>query len=347
MVVVFHLQPQLERMGYTVLPGDWFMAGVDIFFVISGFIMWWTTRDIEITPLNFMKRRFLRIAPLYWAITLFYVVILLVAPSLMQTGRFDPRHVISSFLFLPYVHPVSGGQYPLVVPGWTLNFEMYFYVIFAACLWLPRNLRLGALIVLLAGLVAIGAVWQPRDSWGYFYTSPLILEFLLGILLAECTARRLMAKLALVPVLLVVGFGAIPLTSHYVYPLLIDMSLTPRGARAVTWGIPAGVLIYAAVSAETRITIPRRDWLLFLGNASFSIYVTHQLTMSAAGQVWRRVIGGETAISYVGFCLFGLSIAIGLGCLSHRFVERPLNRWARLGLDHAAAAQARWTVVRG
>lgn len=129
MVVVYHLKPQLERMNASLLPADWLSAGVDLFFVISGFIMWWTTSGIEITPGRFMLKRVHRIVPLYWAVTGFYVVVLLVAPRFMQTGALDPAHAIASFLFIPWQHPVLAPAYPLVTPGWTLNYEMFFYVV--------------------------------------------------------------------------------------------------------------------------------------------------------------------------------------------------------------------------
>lgn len=330
MVVVYHLQPQLERMGYTVLPASWLMAGVDIFFVISGFIMWWTTPGDRMTPGIFMRRRILRIVPLYWAFTALFVFVLLVAPKLMQSGAFDLPHAIASFFFFPYPHPVTGGAFPVVSPGWTLNFEMYFYVIFALCLFLPRPRRFVALISGMLGMVVLGAVLRPQSLAGAFYTSPLILEFLLGVVIARATERGILMPRIVAPVALVVGFVAIPVLSGFQSAMVV---FTEQGARAVTWGIPAGLLIYAAVSIEASKPVRQWDWLLFLGNASFSIYVSHQLTMSAVGQGWHRLIGGGSTLAYFGFCIVGTAACVTAGCMCYQYIEQPLNRWARRGLD--------------
>ncbi|MFX8354845.1 hypothetical protein ABTL90_19105, partial [Acinetobacter baumannii] len=84
--------------------------------------------------LAFLRDRLLRIAPLYWTLSLLMVVLLLTMPQLAQTSKFDARHALLSFLFSPAMHPVLGHYWPLIVPGWTLNYEMFFYVIFALAL---------------------------------------------------------------------------------------------------------------------------------------------------------------------------------------------------------------------
>mgnify|MGYP002682641320 CR=1 FL=1 len=104
--------------------------GVEVFFVISGFLMWGTTWDSPITPGRFMLQRIHRIVPLHWAIISFYVL-LLAAPHLMQSGAFEPAHGITSSLFLPWPHPAIDANQPRVTPGWTLNYGMFFYLVFA------------------------------------------------------------------------------------------------------------------------------------------------------------------------------------------------------------------------
>ena len=130
MVVLLHVRVQLGRMGYGGYWPEFLMAGVDIFFVISGFIMWVTTFDGSTTPWQFLFRRFVRIIPVYWLLTTTTVAVMLVAPSAVQSGRFDSIHVLSSYLFIPTVHPLTGMMEPVLIPGWTLNYEMFFYIIF-------------------------------------------------------------------------------------------------------------------------------------------------------------------------------------------------------------------------
>src|SRR6476620_2791854 len=127
MVVFVHLDVQLRRLNLGSVDSAWMASGVDIFFVISGFIMWVTTvRRPQITAAEFMRNRIVRIVPLYWAISLFVLATTLLAPSLLHTTVFDAPHVVTSFLFLPWRDPVTGDFWPLLVPGWTLNFEMLF-----------------------------------------------------------------------------------------------------------------------------------------------------------------------------------------------------------------------------
>lgn len=327
MVVIYHLQPQLQRMEGFWQPGYWMMSGVDIFFVISGFIMWWTTRDAEIRPGRFMKRRILRIVPIYWALTLLYVVVLLVAPSLMQTGGLDLRHAISSFLFIPAIHPVLGEPLPLVTPGWTLNYEMFFYVIFALCLLLPRQVQHYAITAALVGLVAIGFILQPANLILATYTSTLLLEFLFGVVIAELILRRIaLPSQVIIPVVLL-GFMGLPLLNEF----------TTQDTRAFYWGIPAAMIVYGAVSYEMRHKVGRNEVMLYLGAASYSIYITHQLTMSAIGQGWRMLVPHPSMFAYFTFCVLCVLIAVAIGCLAYRFMEIPLNRLARRLFDNIGA----------
>ena len=164
MVVIFHLILQLDKMNFRGPHSEWLSSGVDLFFVVSGFIMWWTTDNRDMTPTQFLQRRIMKSFLIYWAISSFYVFILLVSPGLMQSGALDFRHVVASFFFLPYPHPVSDQIWPLVPPGWTLNYEMFFYVIFAISLCLPQGPRLASLCAILVGLVAIGSVLDQVQS---------------------------------------------------------------------------------------------------------------------------------------------------------------------------------------
>lgn len=320
MVVVFHLKPQLQRMGAELDAWPhWLASGVDVFFVISGFIMWWTTRDAVVSPGDFVRRRIERIVPLYWIITTFYVLVLLVAPRLMQTGALDWPHVLSSYLFLPYPHPVVDLMHPLVTPGWTLNYEMFFYVIFAAALFAPREIRLPLIAVTLVGLVVAGVALQPQNRFLGVYTSSLLLEFLLGVVVAELVLRRVLIPAAAALPAAVVAFACIPALGGF----------ADDEMRGFVWGPPAAVFVFAIVSLELGGRAFRSATLLLLGDASYSIYLSHQLTLSAAGQAWRRAFDDASAAGRAGFCLAAMLAAVIVGLACYRFVERPANRLAR------------------
>lgn len=317
MVVVFHLQPQLERMRIDFLPPNWLAAGVDLFFVISGFIMWWTTWDSPTTPGRFMLKRIHRIVPLYWAITSFYVLVLLVAPRFMQSGAFEPAHAVASYLFFPWPHPVIDANHPLVTPGWTLNYEMFFYLVFAVGLFLPgRRARLVAVTGLLVSLVVAGLVFAPENAALKVYTSTMLLEFLFGMGIAVLATRGALLPPAAALACLAVGAAA----------WVASDGFTSQATRFFWWGLPATLIIYGAVSWEQRRALPALPWLLLCGNASYSIYISHQLSLSAAGQVWRRTLDLPPLATTIGFALFGLGVAVTVGLLCYFFVERPLGR---------------------
>lgn len=316
MVVVFHLILQLDKMDFAAPESEWLSSGVDLFFVVSGFIMWWTTDNRDMTPMQFMQRRIHRIVPIYWAISSVYVAILLFLPALMQSGALDTRHVVASFFFLPYPHPVLGDIWPLVPPGWTLNYEMFFYVIFAISLALPQGSRLASLCAILVGLVAIGNVLDPASVAGQFYTSSLLLEFLYGVLIAVLVGRGTALPAGLALAVLALAFAMLPLRQGF----------ATADTRALWYGVPSALIVAAAVSFERRRQLPRHPGLLLLGDASYSLYLSHPIGVSVSGQLWRRLFGASDWISASAFVMCGTLAATAVGLACYRWVEVPLGR---------------------
>ena len=148
--------PAIRSVNSKTIFADGFwlfgQAGVDIFFVISGFIMWVTTHDRPTTPLRFMTNRIVRIVPLYWLITLAVAAMAFAVPSLFRGVVLTPEHVIKSLLFIPHYYPgMPTRVWPLLLPGWTLNYEMVFYLVFAIALLLPRRLMIPLIAASLHG----------------------------------------------------------------------------------------------------------------------------------------------------------------------------------------------------
>src|SRR5580658_5421280 len=113
-------------------------AGVDVFFVISGFIMWRVTSGRDVTPGAFLWRRVTRVAPLYWLTTLAVLAAALVWPGFLPEVRPGWRHLALSLAFIPHLDP-RGLPFPTLPPGWTLDYEALFYLTFAAALAGPRR----------------------------------------------------------------------------------------------------------------------------------------------------------------------------------------------------------------
>jgi len=319
-VVVYHVflkwLPQYHS-HYCVFAG-----GVDIFFVISGFVMWGVTAGREGGSWLFLSKRLKRIVPLYWIVTTGMLAIMLAKPSALLHSRLDVVHVVTSYLFFPWHHPVMETFEPLLMPGWTLNYEMMFYAIFALILFAPMRFRLPAVVGALMGLVVLGFIphaatseFPPAATSQFdFYTAPIILEFAMGVCLgAAVTAqRRMPAKIAAAAV--IAGCG-----------LFIAGAFTGLfGDRVLMWGIPAALLVSGCVFLE-RETGP---WLarlpLLLGDASYSIYIVNVLTVAAVFQFWRKVPALHNPAGMAATMIVAALASVGAAVLVYWFVERPI-----------------------
>jgi exopolysaccharide production protein ExoZ len=308
-------------------------CGVDIFFVLSGFVMWTSTAGRS-GVLEFLRRRLVRIVPLYWIVTLVAASIALLAPQLLKSTRFEIHHVLASLLFIPWRNPVVFYQpgddlmevlKPIITPGWTLNFEMFFYAQFALALLVPQRLRLAALVLLITSVyVVFRSLSGTADAFA-FYGSTLVFEFLAGSVLAVILgstqapgggtpARALPVA---VPVVVLVAAFAV---------LLFDDAWFGPNTRAATLGIPAVVLVAAAVAIERAGRLPF-IWLFDeLGNASYSIYITHIFAVAGL-RIVPRALGLEPlALGRPFFIVACLVVAASVGLAVHLLVEKPLIR---------------------
>jgi peptidoglycan/LPS O-acetylase OafA/YrhL len=318
LVVFYHCFVQLGRFGYAGgMPGP-FASGVDIFFVISGFIMWHTTCDGTVGTLEFWKRRVIRIVPLYWLVTTVYVAILLIAPGYMQSARFDLYHVAASYFFIPVIHPVATQfVWPLVVPGWTLNYEMFFYLLFGLTLPFRNEVRAIGTVTLLIAIVCLRAFDLQAKSIFDFYTSSIILEFAFGVALGYLYSTG--ASVPGFPAILMVLAGIAGLALSSIFDIR-----TP--SRAVTFGIPALLIVAGAVFYERSHQVTEVGLAKLLGDASYSIYLLHGAVLSALGQFWREVGWAQIPGKVVLFSLNAVVAAGIAGIVVYLLVERPLLR---------------------
>jgi exopolysaccharide production protein ExoZ len=323
MVVVFHLQPQCLRMGYAPPLWSGLAGGVDVFFVISGLIMWITTCDRETAPLTFLGRRLARIVPLYWMATSVSVVLMLLAPSVLQTARFDLPHVIASYAFLAWRNPGTGTFEPVVIPGWTLNYEMFFYLVFAVLLLVRRSRRLPLAVALFGALAALGTLTgAARESWLGFYTSPLMLEFVAGMVLGELHARSgWLDRLGQRGAALAIA-GGLAL-------LLAGPELAPTLPRFVLFGVPAAAVVAGMLALDALGAVRENRLFLLLGNASYSLYLVHPFVLSALSQFWRKAHLDTLPGGLALFALLAVLLCSLLAVLSYRLVELPLARVLR------------------
>lgn len=161
-VIIYHAMAMIAVSSYFPYPVGSF--GVDIFFVISGFIMWITTTQKEITPISFFKARLFRVFPLYWIFTVVLLISIFAVPSAFINQRsFDIAFMIKSFFLIPTYNPDVGDITPVYTIGWTLVYEMFFYIIFALSLFIPvAKIRLAILITSFSLLVFAGMLINPQ-----------------------------------------------------------------------------------------------------------------------------------------------------------------------------------------
>ena len=317
LVVFVHIDKLLAVVGMRPFG----YGGVDIFFVISGFIMVHTTMHRDVTPWSFLANRIARIAPIYWTITIVVFITALAAPTLLQATKANWTELFKSLAFIPF-RKSNGLIQPVLFVGWTLNYEMFFYALFAVGLS-ARDKKFGAAAVILGlvCLVAWGLVEQPEGVIASFYTASIMLEFALGMLIC-LTHRRISShastplKIAAVVLLLAGVSGAV----------LLPLGL-PKAPSLLVSGLPATLVLGCAVALERwgwAVTTP--CWLLF-GNASYSIYLTHPFVT----QIVQKIVGHMELNALVAVALIAVTLAsvCVVGVMAHYILERPLSNALR------------------
>ncbi len=338
MVLVYHIGNELAERGFVgpfpdVGAGS---AGVDIFFVVSGFIMVHSTATAFGAPGAsglFLARRLVRLVPLYWLVTTVFALALIRQAGAAGLPGETWRWIAASYAFLFYPHGAERGDFPLYAQGWTLNFEMLFYVGFAAALPFRRRAALCALGLALTILALVGlavALPWPIDRWA----GTDIVEFVFGLGLAAVHARGVRLSLPAAIAMAAGGFATFALTIGSV-----DDWLPCRG---FVWGPPACAVVAAAALYRPRRGGAVRAALEGLGDASYALYLVHVAFFVGLGDVVGRFtpVASLPPAFYGSLCFFG---AIALSVVVHRSIERPATR----GLDRAFGLSRRWRAVTG
>ena len=319
-VVFYHVLTDLSP-----IPGDepirrmMFAGGVDIFFVISGFIIWMSVSRPDVRPGPWWLSRAIRIAPLYW-LTLLVVLAQLAVSGRMAPGTFPrPDEILYAFLFVFCPNSVTGQFTPYFTPGWSLNYEFFFYLLMGLSLFLRRPwMRVAMIVGIFAVLIALRPFSDPASAAQFRYTSPLQMEFVagIGISILYPWIRKLRGAWLLGLLSLALAVGVMVYVSPRLYP---------NGPRAVYFGLPAALLVFGVVCLEDLLA--RRPVALFnaLGDSSYSLFLSHTLAFAIPAALFHAVGPLPLPVSFVIAVVF----AAAVGWLVFRYVEKPMLAWMR------------------
>jgi len=295
-------------------------VGVDIFFVISGFIMVYVAGPYvrgARPPLDFLIRRVERVYPPYWIATL----ILIAGPLLKgATGDLTADRLIRSFLLVPGFNP-DGMVQPLLGVGWTLSYEMYFYLSFCLALTILRTRYWVPLTASIVGVWAVAVIIGDMSAIGRFLADPIVLEFLFGCAIGWYFlghGRPHVPFVAVVAAVIAIFAASQLHETGAIAPLW----------RCLYWGIPAAVIVAYTVSLTFVPQGPVGRFAELLGDASFSIYLVHVTVIYViVGRLNALLIGKGLMTRIEPAILLSTIAAIAAGVAFHFVVERPINQW--------------------
>ena len=302
-----------ERIDSSVQVWDPGAAGVDIFFVISGFVMAIASAGLIGRPdawRTFLGRRLTRIVPPYWLATTLKVAIVAAVPTATVHSELNLPHLIASYLFVPTLNGEDEMK-PILAVGWTLIFEMFFYA------WFAIALALRTRPVVLTSLLFLALAWIAQfrtPNWPVItlWLDSILLEFVLGMLIAVWFQRGGRLNPLAAAVLTLSGFvGVILLNNDHMFQL-----------RFLYQGMPAALLVLGVVGLEPVLRGRLPAWLLTLGDASYSLYLFHSFAVPAIVIACAKLkLGAGLAL------LLAMLIPIPLSWLIYRWLELPTLAW--------------------
>lgn len=325
MVALHHIQSKYGGNDLGAL-------GVDIFFVISGFIMVFTNYSRPRSPTDFWRDRALRIVPLYWLATFTLIFFSSIGFRPVGLHDWDASDLFTSLFFIPDIR-ADGAAVPILHVGWTLVYEMFFYLLFGTVLLL-HNIRASvlALCLIMTLLCAVGWIFEPSSIIARYYLSPLLLEFTAGCVLgllyrnADLLSSTRPWRWAL-PML--ATSISIAVAADYSLGESLAAVETGKTERLLFSGSAALLIVTAALILEKSGRRFAGHFLLLQGAASYAIYLFHPLIIHLVYKV-PIFLGADIGPWLAGLCGLVAILAIGLfGTIVHLHIELPATRWLK------------------
>ncbi len=325
-VVCFHLfLVERKYSGFeTILPSVFQlgMMGVDLFFIISGFVMVMITIGKFQMPqqaFKFLYQRAGRIYPLYWVYSILALTVFLIKPEWVNSSQGNQVNIFASFLLLP------SEKLPLVQVAWTLIHEMYFYLVFFLIfMFLSEKLLVHAIFFWGACVILLNLYLQTDNPFFDLILHPLTIEFLAGCLLGVFYQKNKESHLTRPVLMIIAGIFFLVAIAGYFYYDNLTQTLPAGWWRVGLYGLPCLVIVYCFIYAEKDGHHPPA-YLVEIGNASYSIYLSHLFTINVVGRLWAMVTvpGWLDNIAEIMLALF---LVLLVGFLSYYYIERPLQK---------------------
>ncbi len=299
--------------------------GVSIFFVISGFIISYI-HPRDFAPAGFLWRRIIRIVPLYWLCTIFLALCAVYLPSLFKSTSFTPYYLFSSLAFIPELVPGTVDDWrPLLKPGWSLNYEMFFYLIFILFWWCESSLRRTIFMSLALGVLIAGAFFVERNSSvTAFYLNFNLMPFLAGMWLAEMQRRGFWSDFSV---------NSLPVLLFFVALIIgllfsVDLTVLPLFIENLAYLTASVLLVVTALCTDRWVkTLSPRNLFMQIGDSSYSLYLTHMFVVGAGWAVFNRLGLGGWAFP---LAVIAIIIASLIGAkISYLIIEKPFMRLGR------------------
>lgn len=322
MVVGYHTMEFIDWNGTGSWIPDTDMGSgiITIFFAISGFLM------VQITPQNetfswFMAKRAARIVPLYWLSLTGVLVATAIIPWAFSSANLNLPSIVSAYAFLPYPD-INGNLLPILGVGWTLNYEVLFYILFGLSMMLPRNWQMPGLFAMM-GAIMIGARVIGGDGvYGRFYGDTVMFDFAAGALLAHFVnwkpVTAFIKRTSMLSFALVAG----------ILWFLIEFTVPYSVPTQWRYWIPAMMIMFAAVGQDLHRKPTPKSFLTYLGDAGYSTYLLHLFILMVVGPLWFRFLGTDLIASIMLLPAM-LAIAVAVSVVSYELFEKPTNNGLR------------------
>jgi exopolysaccharide production protein ExoZ len=324
LVAFAHLHAIEAKLGGSIIFGQWSLggfAGVDIFFVISGFVMYWTNQNNlgnAVTVPRFWVLRLVRIYPIWLLICGAIYGVYLVHPDWVYQSHQSNPDILKSFLLLPQ------KELPLHAVGWTLTHELWFYLVFGVVIFLPKKYFAHA-IVLWAAIIIFATItgFAPTSPELLLFTNPLGLEFIAGIL-AAFLCKKIPDQLA--KGILIIGVISFVL-AMFAHATNANIFFAQYAPRVYTFAIPSFLIILGlAKSEQLGMRIPNP--FIKLGDWSYALYLIHVPVFALTGRIFARFSKPNSVFDNLIFCAIALIGAIIAAAILHIAFEKPIMKMA-------------------